>query len=127
MEYIKNNIPNQENTQSKKLALLNISSLKKLIVDVIKESDINKTVETWESDINHLDEEIMQLVKFNEKMKENVQREIENMNKKINSYSKRMDDIDSQIMKNSESNVAEIQNIINNINSIKKSEENLNQ
>ena len=89
LEYVKNtkgSVLGKEDSQAPQhdvLSLWNINSLKKLIIETINESSVKKSIELWEHDLAHIDEEVQQLLKFNEKLVDNVNREVELLHSKI--------------------------------------------
>eukprot|EP01022_Parablepharisma_sp_SALTPOND_P033014 TRINITY_DN88047_c0_g1_i1.p1 TRINITY_DN88047_c0_g1~~TRINITY_DN88047_c0_g1_i1.p1 ORF type:complete len:710 (+),score=109.84 TRINITY_DN88047_c0_g1_i1:600-2729(+) len=69
--------------QYKNPTLWSINGLKKLITDTLNESEVRRLIEVREFDLMHLDEEIEQIVKFNQKLIANVNHEVENLHEKI--------------------------------------------
>jgi len=74
--------------QFQNLTMWNINGLKKLITDTLNESETRRLIEVREFDLMHIDEQIDQIVKFNEKMILNVENEISNLHEKMSDNEK---------------------------------------
>ncbi len=73
----------KEEPQTAALAMWSVHGLKKLITDTVNESEMKQLIEAREFDLMHIDDEIAQIIKFNEKLIANVGTETEALHRKI--------------------------------------------
>lgn len=114
MKYIKQAkaLPKQEDHIQELTSMWSISGIKKLISDTINESDIKKLLEAREYDIMHIDDQICQIIKMNEKLIDTFSTETTTIHEKVKKFEKSQDDLIEQTRKDQQKIQQEIANAL---------------